>query len=130
MGRAPLDERPRDAELAQELIVGAGVPTMLRLDDEVTPALVAPVEGRALEAREEKAGDDPRSGRHHQAPRSQETAHPLHGQGETGATSHIYGRCHFVMVTVVPRPTSEMISNSSMSRREPGSPRPRPLYVV
>jgi len=32
---------------------------------------------------------------------------------------------HFFTVTVVPRPGSEVISNSSIKRRTPGSPRPR-----
>src|SRR5262249_14961536 len=40
-----------------------------------------------------------------------------------------YG-AHFFIVTVVPLPTSETMSNSSTSRRAPGSPRPRPLPVV
>ena len=43
---------------------------------------------------------------------------------------HRYLRCHFVIVTVVPRSTSEVISNSSIRRRDPGSPSPRPPYVV
>src|SRR5437867_1920713 len=38
-------------------------------------------------------------------------------------------RFHFFTVTVVPRPTSETMSNSSVSRLTPGSPRPRPLEV-
>ena len=37
---------------------------------------------------------------------------------------------HFVMVTVVPTPTSETISNSSMRRRVPPSPSPSPRYVL
>ena len=32
---------------------------------------------------------------------------------------------HFFTVTIVPRPGSEVISNSSISRRTPGSPSPR-----
>src|SRR5438876_5012546 len=38
-------------------------------------------------------------------------------------------RFHFFTVTVVPRPTSETMSNSSVSRLTPGSPRPRPPEV-
>ena len=33
---------------------------------------------------------------------------------------------HFVIVTVVPRPTSDTIANSSINRRAPGSPSPSP----
>ena len=33
---------------------------------------------------------------------------------------------HFVTVTVVPPPALETMSNSSMRRRTPGNPRPRP----
>jgi len=36
-------------------------------------------------------------------------------------------RCHFVAVTTVPLPTSEAMSNSSMSRLTPGRPMPRRL---
>src|SRR5206468_3004286 len=36
---------------------------------------------------------------------------------------------HFFTVTVVPRPTAETMSNSSVSRLTPGSPRPRPPEV-
>src|SRR5512134_121391 len=36
---------------------------------------------------------------------------------------------HFFMTTVVPRPISEMISNSSIRRRAPGRPIPRPPEV-
>ena len=38
-------------------------------------------------------------------------------------------RRHFVMVIVVPRPTTESTSNSSMSRLAPGSPAPTPCDV-
>src|SRR5207237_8652988 len=39
-------------------------------------------------------------------------------------------RFHFFTVTVVPRPTSETMSNSSVSRLTPGRPRPRPPEVA
>src|SRR5438034_215834 len=38
-------------------------------------------------------------------------------------------RSHFFTVTVVPRPTADSMSNSSVSRLTPGSPRPRPPEV-
>lgn len=50
-----------------------------------------------------------------------DAAHPIHGDR--------HERAHFRMVTVVPRPGSDAISNSSMSRRLPGSPTPNPLPV-
>src|SRR5262245_62202874 len=37
---------------------------------------------------------------------------------------------HFFIVTMVPLPTSDAISNSSISRREPRRPNPRPLPMV
>src|SRR2546426_8512318 len=38
-------------------------------------------------------------------------------------------RRHFFIVTVVPIPTVELTSKSSIKRRAPGSPRPRPPDV-
>src|SRR5439155_25222796 len=38
-------------------------------------------------------------------------------------------RSHFFTVTVVPRPTADSMSNSSVSRLTPGSLRPRPPEV-
>ena len=46
------------------------------------------------------------------------------------ARAVVSSRSHFVIVTVVPRPGSETMSNSSISRREPGSPSPRPPRYV
>ena len=43
-----------------------------------------------------------------------------------GSWSRHHSVRHFVIVTVVPRPTSETIANSSISRRAPGRPSPSP----
>src|SRR5207245_64376 len=42
---------------------------------------------------------------------------------------HAFMRRHFFIVTVVPFPTADVTSKSSIKRRAPGRPRPRPPEV-
>src|SRR5437762_607968 len=51
---------------------------------------------------------------------------PLTGCNTAGDSELQHQGNHFVTVTVVPLPALETMSNSSMRRRTPGNPRPRP----